>query len=451
MSQHTSTTTAAGGPNRAPQPSVRIRRERRYRPTEGGTFHLLLHVTAPTATHSAATPRSPLDLAFVLDRSGSMSDGSWELARDGALHAMRLLNGTDSVSVTVFDTAIDLLLAQRWYSDDAQAKATRRLGRVGPRGGTALADGWASGCAQLAPLADGQPLSLRPHHQPTQTRPASSVPQRRTLLLTDGYANQGITDPQQLAQHAAGMAARGVSTSTFGVGPGYDEVLLAGMADAGRGRFHHIPHALSIPEVFATELDEMLQTVMLGLTVGLELPSTYTARLLNDLPDGLNRGETWVRLGDVINGEVRTLIWELTLPRAAEGAQEQVGITLRWRDPHSGVDQALHVDHTLGARQRTGEIDPELAAALTPVLIGRRREELLQLNRAGAYDDAQALLIATRATVRQYASEATIEHFFDGAQAAAAPMRPEEMKRQFAGSRQLREGRSVPPRRAGSR
>ncbi len=446
MAQNTSTTTA---PSCSPQPSVRIRRERRYRPTEGGTFHLLLHVTAPTATHTAATPRSPLDVAFVLDRSGSMGGGSWELARDGALHAMRLLNGTDSVSVTVFDTAIDLLLAQRWYTADAQAKATRRLGRVGPRGGTALFDGWASGCAQLAPLADGQPLSL--HHLPTQARPAASVPQRRTLLLTDGHANSGLTDPQQLAQLAAGMAVRGVSTSTFGVGPAYDEVLLAGMADAGHGRFHHIPHALSIPEVFATELDEMLQTVMLGLSVQLHLPPTVTARLLNVLPSGQNTGETWLRQGDVVNGETRTLIWELTLPRTAEGAQEQVGITLRWLDPHSDNSEELHVAHTLEARQQTGDIDPELAAALTPVLIGRQREEVLQLNRAGAYDDARALLIATRATVRQYASEETIEHYFDGAEAAAAPMRSEEMKRQFAGSRHLREGRSVPPRRSGPR
>jgi len=46
------------------------------------------------------------------------------------------------------------------------------------------------------------------------------------LILSDGHANAGVTDPDRLGGVAAQAKSAGVSTSTLGLGLGYDEALL---------------------------------------------------------------------------------------------------------------------------------------------------------------------------------------------------------------------------------
>src|SRR5439155_15994486 len=55
------------------------------------------------------------------------------------------------------------------------------------------------------------------------------------LLISDGHANQGVTDHDQLHGIAHQAQGNGVSTATLGYGLGYDEELLAAIADGGAG------------------------------------------------------------------------------------------------------------------------------------------------------------------------------------------------------------------------
>ena len=142
-------------------PSFRIRHESRYRPEDPGVFRILMRVTAPEVVRRERQ-RPPLDLSFVVDRSGSMAGGAFELARQGVEHALRVLNAQDTASVVVYDDRIDTLLSQRLLDGEAHDKAVRRLRRVGPRGSTDLAGGWLTGCDQLASIADGTPPPITP-------------------------------------------------------------------------------------------------------------------------------------------------------------------------------------------------------------------------------------------------------------------------------------------------
>ena len=103
---------------------------------------------------------------------------------------------------------------------------------------------------------------------------SSSSGVNRTLLLTDGLANIGITDPAELERHASELRQRGVATSTFGVGADFDERLLQAMADAGGGHFYFIESAAQIRDHMTSEVGESLDVVARGV----ELPDRRRPR-----------------------------------------------------------------------------------------------------------------------------------------------------------------------------
>lgn len=413
-------------------PTIRVRHETRFRPVEAGRFHVLLRVTAPRVTRSERQ-RPPLDLSFVVDRSGSMSGGAFELARQGVEHALRLLDERDSASVVVYDDRIDTLLSQRRCDGEAHDKAVRRLRRVGPRGSTDLAGGWLTGCDQLAPIVDGE-RSRRLDGERSIVR---------ALLLTDGLANVGMTEPDELASHAGELARRGISTSTFGVGAHYDEELLARMADAGRGHFHHIADASTIPAVFAGELGEMLELAMRDATLSLRLPAGWEASLLNDLP--LERRDGWIMLplGELASRESRTLMWELTLPESVDGRHDEIEIRLQWSNTGDSEVHEASVTHTIETSNVPGILDREVQDELAQFIGARARAEAVRYNKLGQYDRASEVVrLAAMSMPKTATGQAAARELLDDvAPSVSYAASPADLKRHYARSRNVQHSR----------
>lgn len=413
-------------------PTIRVRHQSQFRPVEAGTFHVLLRVSAPQIVNRDRQ-RPPLDLSFVVDRSGSMSGGAFELARQGIEHALRLLNEDDTASVVVYDDRIDTLLSQRPLDRKAHDKAVRRLLRVGPRGSTDLAGGWLTGCDQLAPIADGTRVVRE-----DGTRSAV-----RTLLLTDGLANVGMTDPDEIASHAGELAARGISSSTFGVGTHYDEDLLARMADAGRGHFHHIANATMIPSVFAGELGETLELAMRDAILAIRLPEVWQASLLNDLP--FERADGWLRtpLGELASRESRSLLWELTLPESIDGRRDEIEVRLEWHD--ATTDEA-HVEsfmHAIETNRMPGVLDREVQDELAGLIGARARAEAVRFNKLGQFDRASEVVrLAATSMPRTEAGQAAARELMeDVAPSVSYAASPADLKRHYNRSRMIQRSR----------
>jgi Ca-activated chloride channel family protein len=360
------------------EPTVRFRRERRYRPVEASRVHIVTTIQAPQIV-DPGRGRPVWDVAFVLDRSGSMGGGAYDLARQGVEHALALLDSRDSVSVTVYDDQVDTVLTQRPLDHETRQKAIRRMRRVGPRGSTDLGGGWLTGCDQLTQIADsaraGKPLC-------------------RVLLLTDGLANVGITDADELALHARGLARRGISTSTLGVGAHYDEELLGAMADAGGGRYHSIASPADIPIVFQGELGEMLQTAMRDATLSVRLPAGWGVHLLNDLPLEAEHGWVRVPLGNLFSNDSRQLVWEIDLPPATEGHDDAVEARLTWSSPDGLHQFDVECRDVIGARSRPGDVDHEAGYAIATQIAARAKAQAVAMNRRGAVDEARQMLEA---------------------------------------------------------
>jgi Ca-activated chloride channel family protein len=159
-----------------------------------------------------------MSLGLVLDRSGSMAGAKLDLAREGAIRAIRALRPEDRLSLVAYDDRIELLV-RSGPPTSRQRVAEHRLLQLEARGNTDLCGGWLRGCEQVGlGIEDGR--------------------LGRCLLLTDGLANEGVTDRLAIVGHAAELRRRGVTTSTLGVGRDFDEGLLREMAEGGGGNFY---------------------------------------------------------------------------------------------------------------------------------------------------------------------------------------------------------------------
>src|SRR5262249_5250767 len=212
-----------GGDGSGARVTLQMRPERRLIPHVASKRYVDLVVRVNDAP---AANRPPIALALVLDRSGSMSGDKIATARRAALAVIQRLDDRDTLAVVVFDEHIDTIQPLARATDAVKAHTRTKLQRIGARGTTALHEGWLTGCNAL--VADEDTVLER------------GV--ARCFLLTDGLANVGVSDPEEIAAQAGGIRERaGIGTSTFGIGGDYAEELLGPMAEAGGGRFHHLP------------------------------------------------------------------------------------------------------------------------------------------------------------------------------------------------------------------
>lgn len=196
---------------------------------------VLLEIQAPPGN---ARPRPDLDLALVLDRSGSMAGAPLEHARQAAAAAITSLGRRDRVALVVYDNNVDVLAP---LSLPDQRMLTR-LDQVEAGQTTALYPGWRTGAEELRQSGWQERL-------------------RRVLLLTDGQANVGLQDHDEIGMHVAGFARHGINTTTLGFGDHYNENLLRSMAACGAGNHYYVQSPAQLRDVFNQELAALEATV----------------------------------------------------------------------------------------------------------------------------------------------------------------------------------------------
>lgn len=371
------------------EPAVSIRTDRRFIRANGRSERFILaRITAPAAT--ARHDRSPVNLAIVLDRSGSMSGAKLATAKLAVNEAIGHLLPTDRFSVVVYDDKVDVVIESTTATAEARHSAVRRLEEIEARGSTDLGGGWLRGCEQVAGHLMEQGVN-------------------RCLLLTDGLANVGITDATELATHAAELRARGVSTTTFGVGTDFDERLLADLADAGGGHFYYISDVAQIRDAITTEVGETLEVV--ARDVALEVTTRDEIGVDSITPHKVARrgGKSVVMLGDLGSEQIVEVVLRLTFPFGTLGRDAGAILTVTDRDGVFGAEAQVrltweYADEGTNDRQpRERDVDRVVAR----MFAARATQEAVASNRTGDYQHAGGVLASTAARIRSYANRDT--------------------------------------------
>lgn len=370
--------------------TLTVRTDRRLiRSTAHSQRFVLVRLVAPVATREP-TRRPPVNVALVLDRSGSMgAENKIGLARRAADAALDRLHDPDRFAVVVYDDRVDVLVEGTGASAEAKRNAHDRLAATDARGTTDLAGGWLRGAEQVALRPDGAAVN-------------------RTLLLTDGLANVGITDPDQIVHHAAELRSRGVSTSTFGVGTDVDEGLLGRMAQAGGGHYYWIQDARQIPDYLASEVGEATEVVAHGASLDVTTADGVVVEPISPYPFATRGNRTSIELGDIVSGQDLEIVVRFTFPFGDPG--REVGAILSLSDADGAFAAAAgagparllwtYADHHANdAQQRDRDVD----RAVARIFAARARVGAAALNRAGRFGEAAAMMAGVARRVASYA------------------------------------------------
>lgn len=194
---------------------------------------LLVRVVADPADCAGRKPIA-LNLALVLDRSGSMSDGKLEEAKRCVAKLIAGLGEKDSVALLDYDDDIETRFPLT-PAHQAALLIDSALAGIHPGGSTALHRGWLSGAELLAADVDKDRMT-------------------RVVLLSDGQANQGLCRAEDIVPQVSALASAGVTTTTVGLGRDFNEELMGAMATAGQGGSHYGERLEDMAEAFDAEI-----------------------------------------------------------------------------------------------------------------------------------------------------------------------------------------------------
>ena len=283
------------------QPEIRIdARKLGLAAGQDNKIEALVRIRIPALPVEAQSKRPALNLAFVIDRSGSMSGAPLREACRCTLEMLTRLTERDRASVVVYDDKPEIVIDSRPVDKAAPFRAAIQMIRSG--GSTNLHGGWELGRSTVAA------------HTATGTI-------SRVLLLSDGRANAGIDDPMKIAAFVGEAAAQGVSTSTYGLGQHFNEDLMIEMGKRGGGRAAYGETAADLIEPYQEEFS--LLDAIFGRRVRLRLKAAggVPVEIVNGyerMPDGT------AALPDLAHGAETWAMVRFTVPTSAM-AQAPIG------------------------------------------------------------------------------------------------------------------------------
>jgi Ca-activated chloride channel family protein len=336
-----------------------------------------LYVEVKAAKVEPKGERAPLNISLVIDRSGSMSGDKLEYAKKAADFVVKNLNKDDYLSLVQYDDVVDLVAASAEVKD--KNALYQKIKGIQAGGMTNLSGGMMKGYQEVK-----------------STKRDGFV--NRVLLLSDGLANVGITGNEQLKDIARKQfRENGMGLSAFGLGEGFNEELMTGLAEHGGANYYFIEAADQIPQIFAKELEGLLSVVAQNSILEIELPADYfeVAKVYGYLyTQQGNRLQ--INFNDVFSEEEKAVVIKLKKKKAIDQLCS-FGIQLNYDDVVETLDKvqetiSLQLQPTSDKALYEAAINKEATENMVFFEANDRYEEIMRLSDSRQFDQAKAKL-----------------------------------------------------------
>ncbi len=329
--------------------------------------------------------RPPVNLALVLDRSGSMQGSKIAKAREAAIEALRRLNSADRFALVAYDHRVDTLVPSQSPRNSTWIES--RIRQIQADGNTALFGAVSQGAAEA-----------RKHLGTDYIH--------RVILLSDGLANVGPSNPADLARLGAALLKEGISVTTVGVGTDYNEDLMVQLADRSDGNHYFVAESRELPRIFASELGDVLNTVARRVVIEIECPAgVKPVRIIGR--DGRIRGDrVELRMNQLYGGQNKYALVEVEIPAGHPDQEiELARVHCRYENVLTAQQEQSSVQVVARYSGSTEEVrksvKPAVQKSVVANEIAESRDKALDLYNAGRKDEAVRELEQRRQLIEQ--------------------------------------------------
>jgi Ca-activated chloride channel homolog len=280
----------------------RVETDRAVLPS-GDSQNVVLKITLDAPLSPAHVKRPLVNLALVLDQSGSMNGTKIEQAKAAAIEALTRLGLQDVFSVVVYDTNVHTIVpAQNARNIQGIIHTIQRI-RAG--GSTALFGGVSQGAAEIRKNIENDYV-------------------HRIVLLSDGLANVGPRMPADLGRLGAALIKENISVTTVGVGTDYNEDLMAQLAQKSDGNTYFVESGFDLPRIFSAELGDVLNVVAKKVNVTITLPYNVQPVSIIGREGRIKGNKIELYMNQLYGGQEKYALVEVNIPKSTPGSRLMV-------------------------------------------------------------------------------------------------------------------------------
>ncbi|AHB47618.1 von Willebrand factor A [Hyphomicrobium nitrativorans NL23] len=323
--------------------------------------------------------RTPINVALVIDRSGSMQGERLAAAKKGVEAALERLGPDDIVSLVAYNHEVDVLLragrlgAKR---DDAE----RAIGRLTATGTTALYAGVKEGGEQV-----------QSHRSDMQVN--------RVVLLSDGLANVGPSSTREVAALGQTLAGKGISVSTIGLGLEYNDELMQRLAAVSDGNHVFVERPSDLAEIFDREFGDALSIAARDITITIECKAGFRPTRVLGRDAEIAGSRVTVNLAQLQADNERYVVVELepSVPYKGGRAEEVARVDVAYLNLDGGsrdaVAASVKARFTDDAKEAEGSINKAVMSQVTEQIATENSERAMELRNQGDVAAARQVLI----------------------------------------------------------
>jgi Ca-activated chloride channel homolog len=303
--------------------------------------------------------RTPVNVAIVLDKSGSMQGQKLDRAKEAAIMAIGRLRKDDIVSVIAYDTTVHVLVPATRVSDREQVIA--RIRQLQANGSTALFAGVSKAAKEIRKFISKNRVN-------------------RIVLLSDGIANVGPSSPGDLAELGSSLIREGIAVTTIGLGLNYNEDLMTQLAEKSDGNHMFAENATDLARAFDEEFGDVLSVVAQEVTVAIRtINGVRPVRVLGREAQ-ISGASVITTLNQLYSEQEKYVLVEVELPAGNPGTQMQVAsVDLSYANMGTKTTDKLRSTVAVNFSNSPADVEKKAnAAVMTAVVeqIGVERSQL---------------------------------------------------------------------------